>query len=465
MIPVILSGGSGTRLWPVSRKKLPKQLCDFLGSTLLAQTLERLKILGAPWILTTAPLAPASAMELRNQDLNAENLILEPFGRNTAAAIALLCRRFQLDGLEKEIVGVFAADHMILDVPAFRTSVATAEKNAAAGNIVTLGLQPTYPATGYGYIEIKPKTLSEGAFAVKGFREKPGLEMAEQFLASGHFLWNSGIFIFKVSRMIEHLNRLMPELWRVFEKLDLQTVSSPEKLQAIYESIESVSIDYGVMEKLTEQVCVPCKMGWSDLGSWDDIAMLIESGQLRSRENSAVVVTEKSSGCFVFSDNEKRVGLIGVSDLIVIDTRDALLISRRGATQDVKAVVGILEKQGDRSVIESRAEERPWGYFEVLKDEPHFKSKKITVKPGQQISYQSHAKRSEHWIIVKGVGEVTLNEEKIPVLQGSTVFIEQGSKHRIRNTSSEPLEFIEVQTGSYFGEDDIVRYSDDYRRI
>lgn len=468
MIPVVLCGGSGTRLWPVSRANHPKQFVDFLGNTLFEATVSRLSPLGEPWVIAVREFEAITRSYAGKLGISEDHLIFEPQGRNTAAAIGLLCRVLELRDLSDEVVGVFPADHMITNQSAFLNAVREAEQTAKMGQVCTLGIQPSSPATGFGYIELEEKPTSAGKLAALraiGFREKPDLKTAESFVNSGRFVWNAGIFVFRVKTMISHFERLMPELWASMRKLrpDLSN------LKEIYSSLPSISIDYGIMEKLQDQMCVPCDPGWSDLGSWDDIIRFALNEQVEGLgakvQNRAQAFSVDSNSCFALTGREKVVGFVNVDDIVVVDTEDAILISRKGSTQDVRKVVAALMTAKRKEAVEHRFEIRPWGRFEILCDEPHYKAKRIMVHPGQRISYQSHAKRSEHWTIVAGLGEVVLNEEIIPVQSGTTVFIPVGAKHRIRNTGTAPLEFVEVQTGSYFGEDDITRFQDDYCRL
>ncbi len=464
-IPVILSGGMGTRLWPVSRASLPKQFCEFLDESLLEKTIKRLMPLGSVWTLTTSELTTLTNRVFSQLGIPKNQIMFEPIGRNTAPAIALLCHQMKLMGDQESLVGIFPADHLVINEVEFQKALKLAAQAAEKAPVVTLGIHPEYPATGFGYIEVSSnKTLSQdnlSAHLVKSFREKPDLKTAEKFLASGDFFWNAGIFVFKVSNMIALFEKLMPELWSEITKIkkDLSNLSE------IYSQVKSVSIDYGIMEKLKDQVCVPCNIGWSDLGSWDDVARFGEPPFSLPLANFAEAFGHESKNNFVFSDHKKVVGLVGVEDLIIVDTEDALLVSKRGSSQKVRSIVENLVSTQNKSAKEHRFELRPWGKFAILKDEEHFKSKIITVDAHSQISYQSHAKRTENWIIIKGQGEVVLNNKVIPVKSGDSVQIPLGAKHRIRNTSSIVLEFIEVQTGSYFGEDDIVRFEDDYNRI
>jgi mannose-1-phosphate guanylyltransferase/mannose-1-phosphate guanylyltransferase/mannose-6-phosphate isomerase len=463
MVPIILSGGSGTRLWPISRAKFPKQFCELLDESLLQKSLKRVLNLGSPWVLTLSQLQTLTARVYSELKLPASQMIFEPRGRNTAPAIALLCRLLELKGQANEIVGVFPADHLVLKEKEFYQLMNLAHEAAEKNLIVTLGIVPTYPATGFGYIEVG--VLKSGGAettevqVVKAFREKPNFETAQNFLKQGTFFWNAGIFVFKASRMIQAFKQLTPQLWTEIQKISADL----SNIEEVYNSIDSISIDYAIMEKLRgDLVCLPADIGWSDLGSWDDVSNLEDS--VVTTANKARVLKEKSQDCFAFSTGSKVFGFVDVQNLIVVDTPDATLISRKGSTQDVRQIVDQLNALRDSSALEHAFEKRPWGQYAILREESHYKSKLITVDPGAQISYQYHHKRNEHWIIVSGHGEVTLNEKVHPVSPGESVFIPAGMKHRIHNTSAQPLEFVEVQTGTYFGEDDIIRLKDDYSR-
>ncbi|PIS11933.1 MAG: mannose-1-phosphate guanylyltransferase/mannose-6-phosphate isomerase [Bdellovibrio sp. CG10_big_fil_rev_8_21_14_0_10_47_8] len=462
MIPVILSGGSGTRLWPVSRTKYPKQFYGLFEETLQSLTIKRLARYGEPWILTSQTLKDFTEKKAREAGLKLARVVYEPVGKNTAPAIALLCKALELEGKQAEVVGIFPADHLVERPDIFWSALDLAEASARENKVVTLGLKPTEPATGYGYIQTEKQPYNYkkqmSSYSVLKFHEKPNSALAQEFIRDGSYFWNAGIFVFRVSLMIELFERYQPQIWDALSilKADLSNIKE------VYASMPSISIDYAIMEKLTKDdlLCVPCDPLWNDVGSWDAVADVYESSG-RSR-GEPIEVHSKNN--FVLPKEDKKYAFVGVDDLIVVDTDDALLIAKRGQTQDVKLVVDRLNKENSKLAHEHTFEERPWGRFEVLRDKEHFKSKVIRVDAHQQISYQSHAKREEHWVIVKGEGEVILDEQVIPVKAGSYVKIPLGAKHRIRNTSPHPIEFIEVQLGAYFGEDDIVRYQDDYRR-
>lgn len=463
MIPVILSGGSGTRLWPVSRTKYPKQFCQLFEDSLQNYTLKRVSQWGTPWIVTSKTLKDFTQKKAVEAGFPEVKIVFEPMGKNTAPAIGLLCRMLEMQGRAQEIAGVFPADHLIEKDKVFAQAIELAKVMAGQGKVATLGLKPDHPATGYGYIQTEKsptKFVGEmSAFNVLKFHEKPSYELALDFLKDGSFYWNAGIFVFPVAMMIELFKKFQPQIWsRLIElKSDLSNINE------IYQDMPSISIDYAIMEKLSssELSCVPCDPGWSDVGSWDAVAeMYIQSGRHRG---NPIEVSSKDN--FVLPYNGKTYAFVGVDNLIVVDTADALLICEKGKTQDVKMVVDRLQKEKPKLAVDHIFEERPWGRFEILRDKEHFKSKVIVVNPNSQISYQSHAQREEHWVVVKGQGEVILNDGVIPVKPGVYVKIPLGAKHRIRNNSKDPLEFIEVQLGTYFGEDDIVRYQDDYDRV
>jgi len=456
-IPAILSGGSGTRLWPVSRTQFPKQFCELFDESLFKKTVNRLKPFGSPWIVTNEALKILTQTVMRESAVPLEQALFEPKANNTAPAIALLCKVLEEKGLGDAIVGVFHSDHLIENEAAFGQAVRLAQKCALKGQVVTIGIQPTFPATGYGYIEVGTDAfLTEGnlrALKTRGFREKPNVETAEDFIQSGNFFWNAGMFLFQTKVMIGHLKHFMPEIWSAISELkpDLSNLS------AVYQKCPAQSIDYGLMEKLKEQVCIPCDLGWSDVGSWDEIAKLVKSQD---------IIEVGGHGNYAISPENRLIAFVDTHELIVVDTQDAILISKKGSTQKVKQVIEQLTLRKDARANAHPFEYRPWGKFEILRDSEHFKSKVISVNPGQQLSYQSHKHRAEHWVITQGHPEVVLNDVVHTLNPGESIFIPKGAKHRIRNPhSTEKVEFVEVQVGTYFGEDDIIRYQDDYRRV
>lgn len=463
MIPVILSGGSGSRLWPVSRLSFPKQFCELLDESLYTKTVKRLKSLGSPWTVTVRDLQVLTEKSLKEQGLPKDQVIYEPTGKNTAPAIAVLCKVFEQKGWQDQVVGIFPADHLIEDEAAFHKAVRLGESLAAQGHVVTLGVAPTYPATGYGYIETaEPMGLSmQGAFVATGFREKPNEETARDFITKGNFYWNAGMFIFSVKKMIELFKAHAADVWEQVSELQQDDL---QNLPLVYSRVRAISIDYAIMERLKTHVCIPCNLGWSDLGSWDAIAEVMKFEKGVSKAKVEIGVSAPNRANFVYPIENKTYAFVGIDDLVVVDTSDALLIARKGETERVKEVVDQLKDRANVSATQHDFEVRPWGKFQILRDTEEFKSKTITVDPGAQISYQSHSKRAEHWIIVNGQGEVVLDGTVLPVRHGTHVHIPVGSKHRIRNTGDTPLRFVEIQLGTYFGEDDIVRYEDNYGR-
>ena len=456
-IPTILSGGSGTRLWPVSRTKFPKQFCELFEESLFQKTIARLQKLGSPWIVTNETMKILTESVMHSQNVPLSQALYEPKAKNTAPAIALLCKVLELQNRSNDIVGIFASDHLIQKEENFITAVKLGIECAKKGQVATLGIKPTYPATGYGYIEVTTKKFlidskETDARPTLGFREKPNTETAEEFIASGNYFWNAGMFIFEVSTMIKHLKNFMPDTWNAIHELK----SDLSNLKEVYERCPAQSIDFGIMEKLKEQVCIPADLGWSDVGSWDELAALGESSEKYEVE---------SQDNYFYSKQNRVAGFVDVHDLIVVDTADALLITKKGSSQKVKHIVDQMNAAKDSRAQEHTFEYRPWGKFEILRDTDSFKSKVIYVNPLQQLSYQSHKKRAEHWVIIKGHPEVVLNEVIHKLNPGENIYIPLGAKHRIRNPhSSEMVEFVEVQVGSYFGEDDITRYQDDYKR-
>lgn len=452
----VLSGGAGTRLWPLSRENFPKQFYDLThsGKPLIVNTLERLRSHGTLNVITTEALK-FSTMGLLKQFHIQASVTGEPEAKNTAPAVALATFCALQKGANS-IVGIFPADHFISNLGNFSKALTQAFKAAESGKIVTLGIQPQYPATGYGYIELgeKIKSPNEEVIGVTRFIEKPNKEKAEALIASGKVVWNGGIFIFPAKLMAEAFKTHTPDLWAAIESLkpDLSN------LKEVYARCPKESFDYAIMEKASHIVCVPTSMGWTDVGAWEEVAQKSEA------LGSPIEIKAHNNFYTGLIPEGKRVAFVGVDDLMVVDTPDALLVGKKGEGQEVKAVVERLKKESPALTKAHTFEERPWGRFEVLRDTKNFKSKLITVWPGQKLSYQSHKLRAEHWVIVKGKAQVTLDDKIHDLYPGDHIFIPLNAKHRIANPGHESMEFIEVQTGTYFGEDDIIRYSDDYGR-
>jgi mannose-1-phosphate guanylyltransferase / mannose-6-phosphate isomerase len=467
--PVILSGGSGSRLWPLSRTLLPKQFLPLVSKqTMLQETVLRLKgLAGAqePVIVCSNDHRFLAAEQMRSIGATAAAQILEPAGRNTAPAVAIaaLC---VADTAPDGVMLVLPADHLIRNVPAFHDAVAQAATAAASGHLVTFGIVGQEPETGYGYIERgEPMAGLAGCFKVARFVEKPDLASAKKFLASGRFYWNSGMFVFRASRYLDELGKHRPDILQAarnaWEKnaRDLDFIRLDE--QAFLAS-PSESIDYAVMEKTRDAVVVEADIQWSDIGSW---TALWQAGTAGPDGNVTVgdVHADTTRNCYIRAES-RLVAAVGVEDLVIVETADAVLVTHKSCSQDVKRTVEALKaKQRDEYLIHKRVY-RPWGYYEGLDSSARFQVKRIMVKPGSKLSLQMHHHRAEHWVVVSGTAKVTRGDETILLTENESTYIPLGTKHRLENVGKLPLFMIEVQSGSYLGEDDIVRFDDDYKR-
>lgn len=469
IIPVILSGGSGTRLWPMSRAALPKQLLPLLSDrSMLQETLLRL----SEWAEVSAPVVVCGndhrflvAEQLREIDVAPLSIMLEPVGRNTAPAIAAAALRVQ-QASEDVLMLVLPADHVIRDVPAFHHAVQLASLAAAQGQLVTFGIRPSAPETGYGYIRLgKPLQDCDGIHAISQFVEKPDLETATRYLASGDYLWNSGMFLFRPEVYLSELTRLEPEIaGRVREAFegsysDLDFCRLQEKPFA---ACPSDSIDYAVMEKTPLAAVVPVDIGWNDVGSW---AALLEVQGKDDAGNSlrGDVYADGVENSLIRAES-RMVAVLGVKDLIVVETPDAVLVAHKNSAQDVKKVVDHLKRNGrSEHEVHSRVY-RPWGWYEGIDAGERFQVKRIMVKPGEKLSLQMHHHRAEHWVVVSGTACVTCGDDVKLISENESTYIPIGATHRLENPGKLPLHLIEVQSGGYLGEDDIVRFDDVYRR-
>jgi len=457
----ILSGGAGTRLWPLSRESFPKQFYDLTGSgcPLIIETVDRLQGLGKITVITTDALKHSTIGLLNRYKIKDVEVLGEPVAKNTAAAVAL-ASIYAAQQNPEATVAVFPADHYISEKWRFRELVSKAFDEARSYNdVVAIGIEPTSAETGYGYLQLSEQpTPAKVSVGVTQFIEKPELSRAEELVKSQSAVWNAGMFIFPAIKMLRYFEELMPDLWSKMSVLK----NDFSKLGDVYPRVPSQSVDYGIMERLKSIRCVAgSQIGWSDVGSWEEVA--------KHGRNLTEPLEVMGAGNFYtgFGPHPKKPTFVGVSDLIVVDTPDVLLVLKKGMGQEVRELVKKVKADAQISgrLKHHVFEERPWGRFEVLMDNNNFKSKIITVWPGQKLSYQSHTKRSEHWIVVSGEGKVTLNDQVKYLKQGEYVYIPQGAKHRIANDGAQLVEFIEVQSGSYFGEDDITRYSDDYGRV
>jgi mannose-1-phosphate guanylyltransferase/mannose-1-phosphate guanylyltransferase/mannose-6-phosphate isomerase len=453
----ILCGGNGTRLWPLSREKFPKQFHDLAGTgqPLLIDTISRIELLNLPIVIITGAQHQDSTRTMLSRFAKQANVVGEPVARDTAAAVALLT----LIALRQDpdtIVGSFHADHVMADTEAFREAAEIAYGLAESKNtVVTIAINPTFPSTAYGYLDLLDDAELTTSKRVTRFIEKPDLASAEALLAKGNVAWNAGMFFFPAKVMADHFAMHLPEIWEGISALNEDLSNLPE----VFTSLPKIAIDYGIMEKIEGILCVPYAGDWADVGSWEDVA--------ERRGSSAQVLEHNGSGSSYISviPQAKRAVFLGVDDLIAVDTPDAILIMKKGSGQGLKQVVQQLREADALELKEHTFEERPWGRFEVLLNTDNFKSKRLLLHPGKQLSYQRHQHRSENWTITRGEGTVTLNDVESIVKAGDHITIVAGTKHRLKNHANEPLEFIEVQTGTYFGEDDIERFSDDYGRV
>ncbi|MDT8375567.1 MAG: mannose-1-phosphate guanylyltransferase/mannose-6-phosphate isomerase [Mariprofundaceae bacterium] len=464
-VAVILAGGSGTRLWPLSRQQLPKQFLNLKGDeTLLGGTISRLHPLVAAedvWVVTSEALATGEAYSA----LSELNTILEPVGRNTAPAIAVAAALLMDRSEHDPVMLVLPADHLIQNVERFHTCLGTAINAAEHGALVTFGIEPTRPDTGFGYIQAD-RTGGSETLPVIRFAEKPDLETAESFLAEGGYYWNSGMFVWKASTVLDQIKLHMPDLWTVLETMRGQWKRGEPWQEVIrhgFAAMPSISIDYGVMEKSDRVVLVPCDIGWSDVGSWDavyDISDHDENGNALAGD----VLSFDCKNSLIRSES-KLLAAVDLEDVIVVETPDAILLTRRGESQRVREIVDVIRARGSREHIEHRTVMRPWGSYTVLEDhDSGYKLKKIEVNPGASLSLQSHRQRSEHWVVVSGTATVTRGEEVYTVSSNESTFIPIGTKHRLANDGKTPLQIVEVQVGDYLGEDDIERFDDSYGR-
>lgn len=468
LIPLILSGGSGTRLWPVSRKNLPKQFLSLTGQgTLFQQTVERTQLLpgvGTPIVVASEDHRFLAAEQLLESGIKGAKIVLEPSARNTAPAIALGA----LTAIEKDpeaTLLVLPADHLIGDSESFNEGVRKALPSARDGWLVTFGIRPDRPETGFGYIR-RSESIGEGAYQVAQFVEKPALQTAEAYIADGGYDWNSGMFMFKAARFLEELGQYAPEMLAAVRaayasaKADLDFV----RIDAdAFAKVPDNSIDYAVMEKTTRAAVIPVACDWSDIGSWSALWLAgIRDAQGNLREGDTIAVDTSNS--LLRSHERHLLATVGVDDLIVVTTPDATLVAHRDAAQDVKRVVDELKAAGRSEHSLHRIVRRPWGSYDSIESGERFQVKRIVVKPGASLSLQKHHHRAEHWIVVSGTAEVTSDERVFLLAENQSTYIPLGSVHRLRNPGKVPLELIEVQSGSYLGEDDIVRIEDVYGR-
>jgi mannose-1-phosphate guanylyltransferase/mannose-6-phosphate isomerase len=469
ILPVIMAGGKGSRLWPLSRELYPKQFLTVSGEhSMLQQTVARLTGMEhhAPLLICNEEHRFIAAEQLRLGGFSHSGIILEPVGRNTAPAIALAALQALKNAEQDEdpILLVLAADHLIDDTSAFQTSVIKALPFAKDGKLVTFGIVPMVPETGYGYI--KAGQPQGEAFTVAQFVEKPDLNTAQGYLASGDYYWNSGMFLFKASRYLEELKKHSPEILLACEESMEESMPDMDFVRVNIEAFQRCpddSIDYAVMEKTDSSIVIPMDAGWSDVGSWSALWEVSE----KDENNNVIkgdVISVNSANNYLHSAN-KLIAVVGIDSLVVVETKDAILVAHKEQVQDVKAIVNHLKAVGRTEHKIHREVYRPWGKYDSLDIGNRDQVKRITVKPGAKLSIQMHHHRAEHWIVVSGTAKVTNGDKTILLTENESTYIPIGQVHALENPGVLPLELIEVQSGSYLGEDDIVRFEDRYGRI
>ncbi|SDK08636.1 mannose-1-phosphate guanylyltransferase [Ferrimonas sediminum] len=465
ILPVVMAGGSGTRLWPLSRSAFPKQFLPLVDdSTMLQQTITRVTELDCSIPLTICNEVHRFmvAEQLRAID-KLGSIILEPQGRNTAPAIALAAEISRVDEQDPLLL-VLAADHVIQDGDAFVKAVRRALPLAEQGKLVTFGVVPDCAHTGYGYIQ-RGDSVGDG-FEVSQFVEKPDLSTAEQYLASEKYYWNSGMFLFKASRYLEELNIHRPDIAEACRNSLVNTRADLDFVRLDEESFLACadeSIDYAVMEKTDDAVVIPLDAGWNDIGSWSAL-WEINSKDENNNAFRGDVISHDSSNCLVHSD-ERLVATVGLDDIVVVDTKDAVMVAKKSRVQEVKKIVEQIKSSGRREAKLHREVYRPWGKYDSVDNGNRYQVKRITVNPGAKLSVQMHHHRAEHWIVVSGTAKVTNGGQTILVTENESTYIPVGVVHALENPGKMPLEMIEVQVGSYLGEDDIVRFEDRYGRV
>ncbi len=465
MIPVILSGGNGSRLWPLSRQLYPKQFLPMIGShTMFQETLLRLpESCADPIIISNEDHRFIVDEQLQRIKRKASTLMLEPFGRNTAPAVALAAFQVVSQGKD-DLILVLPADHHIEDIEGFHAALAAAEKVARQGFLVLFGITPDKPETGFGYVQFG-KPVSEWGYSVSRFVEKPDLATAASYLASGDYVWNSGMFLMSAQAYLDELKMLFPDMYDTC-LLSFQNASKDGHIvhipAATFEHCPNDSIDYAVMEKTQRAALVPLSAGWNDLGAW---SALWDASPKDDNDNvlKGDVMQHDSYRCYVRGDH-KLVSLVGVADLVVVDTADAVMIAHKDRVQDVKKIVGELQQEKRSEGITHRQVFRPWGNYDSIDVGSRFQVKHINVKPGASLSLQKHHHRAEHWVVVQGTAEVTCGDRTFLLCENESTYIPMGEVHRLTNPGKITLEIIEIQSGSYLGEDDIVRFEDKYGR-
>ncbi|WP_412498690.1 mannose-1-phosphate guanylyltransferase/mannose-6-phosphate isomerase [Shewanella indica] len=468
ILPVIMAGGSGSRLWPLSRQQFPKQFLTLLGNdSMLQTTVQRLKAIEhAPaLVICNEEHRFSVAEQFRANSIQTSGIILEPVGRNTAPAIALAAMKALNSGNDPLLL-VLAADHVIKDEAAFCSSVKQAVSFAQADKLVTFGIVPTAPETGYGYIKRGNMQGDNIGFNVAQFVEKPNLETAQDYLSSGEYYWNSGMFLFKASTYLAELKTHRPDMFNACEQAMKATRADLDFIRVdktAFEACPDDSIDYAVMERTENAVVVPMDCGWSDVGSWSSLWEVSDKDEFGNVCRGDVINID-THNTYV-NASEKLVTTIGLDDAVVIETKDAILVAKQSEVQQVKKIVEKLKAEQRSEWQHHREVYRPWGKYDSIDNGKRFQVKRITVNPGEKLSIQMHHHRAEHWIVVTGTAKVTNGDKDILLTENQSTYIPVGVIHALENPGKVPLELIEVQSGSYLGEDDIVRFEDRYGRL
>ncbi len=480
LIPVIMAGGSGTRLWPLSRGLFPKQFLTLQGThTMLQNTILRLDEIqcSPPLVISNESHRFLVAEQLRELGLLSGNIILEPVGKNTAPAIALAAiqalKYAHVDSSEDPLLLILAADHVIKDEKAFCSAVNQAVPYALAGKLVTFGIVPTGPETGYGYI-LRGDTEylrehsdnSASAYRVAQFVEKPDLQTAQNYVASGDYYWNSGMFLFRASRYLDELRQFRPDIYQACQQamqviepdLDFVRVNKDAFMQC-----PDDSVDYAVMEKTADAVVVPMNAGWSDVGSWSSLWDISEKDS-KGNVHQGDVLSHNSWNNYVFAESS-LVTTVGVDDLVIVQTKDAVLVAAREQVQDVKKIVEQIKAAGRSEHHVHREVYRPWGKYDSIDHGERYQVKRLSIKPGEQLSLQMHHHRAEHWVVVQGTAKVTCGDKSMLLSENQSFYVPLGMKHSLENPGKIPLEVIEIRSGSYLAEDDIERFWDKYGRV
>ena len=466
LLPVIMAGGSGTRLWPLSREGYPKQFLPLQSErTMLQATLARLSGLTAalPLVICNEQHRFLVGEQLRQVDALGGNILLEPVGRNTAPAIALAALQATAEG-DDPLLLVLAADHVIEDVTAFQVAIRQAVPQAEAGALVAFGIVARTPETGYGYIR-RGESVGEGAWRIAAFVEKPAREVAEQYLASGDYDWNSGLFLFRASRFLDELGRHRPDIRSACRQAMARVARDGDFLRAdaaAFAACPDDSIDYAVMEKTDHAVVVPLDAGWSDVGAFASLWDVLPKDDAGNATRGDVMLQDCTNS-LVFAENG-LVAAVGLRDAVVVQTKDAVLVAPKDRAQEVKQIVARLKAEGRSEHQLHREVFRPWGKYDSVDAGTRYQVKRITVKPGAKLSVQMHHHRAEHWIVVTGTARVTLDGQERLLTENQSIYLPIGAVHALENPGKLPLELIEVQVGGYLGEDDIVRFEDRYGR-